>query len=876
MRGTIGVLGGCLVAVAAVPAVLVSGPGDAVAAKKRSTLQLQVASTSQRKILAKRRVAVRVRSPRAGTFRLFASSRRPGKGHPRVVITRAREVKLKAGRTRRVRLKLIRSGRREISGCTRRRVIANLLRLRGENRRPGKTRRRARSLRTNAARCGSGDREGPQPAPPAREPIAYETENADRCDDIDRAACLFPFPNDHFTVRDSTTDTGRRLNLKAPSMPKNRAGKGITPGPYNRNDGFSPGALIVTKVPGLETQKAFDATGAVAVTDMSKAFEPNQPVVVLNARTRERHLVWAEIDSTAASPDDVTLLIRPGVNFDEGERYIVALRNLNGEDGQSLTAPEGFRIYRDRVLTTNQAVESRRDHFESLFGALAEAGIDRDSLYRAWDFTVASERNLTERVLTIRDDAFAKLGDTDLTDMEVEGEAPEFTIEKVTPNPEEQLALRVEGRYTVPCYLNTPNCVSGGTFTYPSGSTNGPPAIPANSTTTARFQCNVPKSATTPGASRPSLYGHGLLGSRGEANQGQLRDFGLEHNFIFCATDWVGMACADLPDTDASPDSIADFLDKAQRGQLPNCDYGTVLTILEDMSNFPQLADRVQQGLVNFLYLGRLLIHPGGFSSDPNFQVGGQSLIDTRRLFYDGNSQGGIIGGALTAVAVDHDRAVLGVPGMNYSTLLSRSTDWGTGQEPNELDLPEYSWFMYEAYPNELERQLIFSLIQTLWDRAEANGYAHHMTDDPLPNTPPHEVMLHVGLGDHQVAQVAAEVEARTIGAYARTPYVDAGRDSDVDPDYAIPGIPTFPFAGSALVLWDIGPKRDENGATVGTEVPPTTNTPPGEGAGQDPHEFPRRSPASRMQKSAFLSIGGQVIDVCGSNPCYAGTWTGP
>ena len=110
----------------------------------------------------------------------------------------------------------------------------------------------------------------------------------------------------------------------------------------------------------------------------------------------------------------------------------------------------------------------------------------------------------------------------------------------------------------------------------------------------------------------------------------------------------------------------------------------------------------------HFLYLGRLMIHPDGFSSDPNFQVGGQNLIDTRRLFYDGNSQGGIIGGALTAVAVDHDRAVLGVPGMNYSTLLSRSTDWGTGQQPSELDLPEYSWFMYEAYPNELQRQLIF------------------------------------------------------------------------------------------------------------------------------------------------------------------------
>ena len=876
-RGTIGVLGGCLVAVAAAPPALVSDGSDAVAAKERKALELSVATTRQRGILANRRVAVRIRSARSGTFRVFAATRRrSGKSRPRVVITRAREVRLRAGRTRRVRLRLIRSGRREVRGCARRKLIATALRLRGERRRPVRRHRNGAPLRTNTRGCSRPPAPGPTSPPREQEPVDFETQNANRCDHTDAAVCLLPWPNDHFTVADPTTDTRRRLDLESASMPQNRAGKPIAPGPYNRNDGFSPGALIVTKVPGLETQAALDATGAVPITRMSEAFAPRQPVVVLNAETRERHLVWAEIDSTAAAKEDVTLLIRPGVNFEEGSRYIVALRNLKGDDGRTLPAPEGFRIYRDRVLTTNAAVEARRGHFESLFGTLAEAGIDRDSLHRAWDFTVASERNLAERVLTIRDDAFERLGDTNLADMKVEGESPEFEIEEVTPNPEEQLALRVEGKFTVPCYLNLPNCVSGATFSYPPGSRHGPPVIPAGSTTEARFQCNVPKSATTPGASRPSLYGHGLLGSRGEVNQGQLRDFGLEHNFIFCATDWVGMSCADLPDTDPSPDAIADFLEKAQRGQLPNCDYQTVLGILQDLSNFPQLADRVQQALVNFLYLGRLMIHPDGFSSDPNFQVGGQSLIDTRRLFYDGNSQGGIIGGALAAVAVDHDRAVLGVPGMNYSTLLSRSVDWGTGQQPNELDLPEYSWFMYTAYPNELERQLTFSLIQTLWDRAEANGYAHHMTSDPLPNTPPHEVMLHVGLGDHQVAQVSAEVEARTIGAYARTPYADAGRDSDAPPHYAIPAFPSFPFTGSALVMWDIGPKRTEDGEVVGTDVPPTTNTPPGADAGQDPHEFPRRSAAAREQKSAFLSIDGQVIDVCGSTPCYAGTWTGP
>src|ERR687893_400247 len=142
------------------------------------------------------------------------------------------------------------------------------------------------------------------------------------------------------------------------------------------------------------------------------------------------------------------------------------------------------------------------------------------------------------------------------------------------------------------------------------------------------------------------------------------------------------------------------------------------------MSNFPKLADRVQQGLVNFLYLGRLMVHPEGFSKDPNFQKDGQSLIDTRRLFYDGNSQGGIIGGALAAVAPDYDRAVLGVPGMNYSTLLRRSVDFDS-----------YAAIMYQAYPDEGERPLLLSLIQLLWDRGESNGYAHHMTSDPPANT---------------------------------------------------------------------------------------------------------------------------------------------
>src|SRR3546814_4491697 len=92
---------------------------------------------------------------------------------------------------------------------------------------------------------------------------------------------------------------------------------------------------------------------------------------------------------------------------------------------------------------------------------------------------------------------------------------------------------------------------------------------------------------------------------------------------------------------------------------------------------------------------------------------------------------------------------------MNYSTLLNRSLDWEGA----------YGELAYAFYPTKAEQQLLFALLQMLWDRGEANGYAQHMTADPLPGTPAKQVLLHAGYSDHQVTNLAAEVEARTLGA---------------------------------------------------------------------------------------------------------------
>jgi hypothetical protein len=646
--------------------------------------------------------------------------------------------------------------------------------------------------------------------------------------------CLLPFPNDLFTRADPTSATGLRVDLPQAAMPANTNGVQIDAAPYDRSDGFSPGSSIVVRVPGLDNQAAFDQTDPVRLTDMSRAFAPDAPIVVIDAATGERALIWAELDSNAGDPEHTTLLIHPGKNFTEGHRYIVALRDLKDADGNTLEAPGWFATLRD-MHPKPPWEQSQRERYRSIFKSLHKAGIKRKELYLAWDFTVASGRSLASPMLSIRDDAFGQLGDTDLSDVQVQGSAPAFQVTSVqnfTLDQNPRLLREVQGTFTVPCYLTTANCAIGGGFNYSSSDPDATPAQLAGNVGTAQFDCIVPRTAVGSPA-RASLYGHGLLGSRTEVRAGNVQDMASEHNFVFCATDWWGLASAD---------TLFD------------------ISALQNLNRFPAVADRLQQGVLNTLLLGRLMANPNGFASNAAFQDGGNALLDTSDLFYDGNSQGGIMGGITTAVAPDYTRAVLGVTGMDYGgILLQRSTDFTQfaaflfGQQPGG------------GYTDASIHPLLLDLMQQLWDRGEADGYAQHMTTDPLPDTPAHTVLMQTAYGDHQVSQYAAAVEARTIGASVHTPALDLpARAQDANLFYGVPAIQSYPFAGSAMVIWDDGPGL--------VPPPPVTNTPPT--VGRDPHSDVRATVAARTQKSAFLSPSGAVIDVCGGLPCRTDIFT--
>ena len=206
---------------------------------------------------------------------------------------------------------------------------------------------------------------------------------AARCETIASPGtnCLFPWPSDHYTVDDASASTGRRVNLSIDSSPANAHGVHIDPSGINQSDGFSPGESIVTRIPGLDNPTAFQKTGAVLLTDMDQAFAPNQPIVLIDASTGQRQLIWSELDSNASSPANTDLIIRPGKNLIEGHRYIVAMRNLKDASGNVIPAPPGFALYRDGVTTDVSAIEGRRAHFDELFSKLQQAGIARGDLY---------------------------------------------------------------------------------------------------------------------------------------------------------------------------------------------------------------------------------------------------------------------------------------------------------------------------------------------------------------------------------------------------------------------------------------------------------------------------------------------------------------
>ena len=312
----------------------------------------------------------------------------------------------------------------------------------------------------------------------------------------------------------------------------------------------------------------------------------------------------------------------PGANLLDGHRYIVAMRNLKNAAGDRRSRrPPGFRLYRDKIPTDIPVIEQRRAHFERALRrrSTAPGSSARTSTWPGTSRSPAT-RNLSERMLSIRNDALAQLGDTTPGDGVVQGHAPELHDHRrqdadfpATDRPATRGREHPRGhRHLHGPLLPRPDCGCPPrlqvTTSAPTGCRSG---IPGNTyagplhlqhpALGGHRRRPGPATSTSTTPVRPSMYGHGLFGDYTEVHTGNVRQLGDENDVITCATDWIGMSRT-----------------TSARWRSRRC---------SDLSKFSPLPDRLQQGFLDFIYLGRLLTQPDGLAADPAFKFGGDSAL---------------------------------------------------------------------------------------------------------------------------------------------------------------------------------------------------------------------------------------------------------
>lgn len=691
---------------------------------------------------------------------------------------------------------------------------------------------------------GAGARRGP------RSPLCglqIET-GGPRCDFLIDEKCLLPYPSSVFLDPDPSTPTGLRIHYDVGALPSNAANppQPIDPTDWNTLDGFSPGPMILALFPDTGFPVDPITSGIAFHTDFAPSLEVGHPTVLLRAVDGERVLHFGEMD---VQTDDVTkkaLILRPGRRLDNATRYLVAIRHLVDTVGNPIAARLAFRALRDGIddgavelacgAACAAAIAARRPLLEDVFERLETAGVDRSDLLLAWDFTTASDAAITSWMVSIRDQAYA-LG------------TPSFTVTRVMDGNgngfNANIWARIEGTFQAPLFM---------TKDAPASRLNLVDGVPTqNGFATVPFVVDVARksvAAANPGIdpepARATLWGHGLLGTRFQL--GTLSQLANLYNFVIAAVDMQGMSDPDL---------------------IP-----AVLPATSNISFFHYIPERLHQGFLHHLLLGKLLADPvAGFNSDPAFQLGanGAGVIDTEQVFYSGGSQGGIFGGAIMALTEEFERGLLAVPAANYSTLLQRS-----------IDFQPFFVLLRANYPDALDRTLAYPLIQQLWDRAEPNGYLPHILPGDLSDPPfPHKILIHMATYDSEVSNLGTEIMVRSLGIPQVAPVHRTF--------FQVPAM-TAPFDGSAMV--EIDPLRGfdrchtpgttDRGAACTIDADcPGPGDPPGRtqcAAGIPPlgNDAPvfnngahgaTRTAESGLQIEAFLADGGQIESFC-PGPC--------
>ncbi|MEM9073919.1 MAG: hypothetical protein AAGE52_35835 [Myxococcota bacterium] len=526
--------------------------------------------------------------------------------------------------------------------------------------------------------------------------------------------CMLPFPSDVFLEDDDTLPSGRRVVIPEPARLRFRREPSDMLSVHEA-DGFSVAAPIIAWFP-----EEVDGTPLIGIDeDVAMSTTASSPTLLIDTETGEAVVHIAELDPPELDPTESALLIRPLAPLVHERRYVVAIRGLRNAEGAPLRPPEGFRQIRDNDVEDASVINLGERYARDVFPVLADAGVARDELLLAWDFTTGSQARATGDMERMRT----------LVLEELERTPPIVTVQEVIDDPEalgeiaDDIAFQVEASVRVPSVLTDANPETARLFRDEAG------AVALNGTVDAPVTILIPKNVAEreEGAAPARLiqYGHGFFGGRDEIVRGFADQFANDRGFVLVAADWWGMM---------RDDQVV----VANRLSDGNAD---------DVGFF---VDRVHQGMANFLAVAHAA---SAIASLDELQIGGAPAFDPGEVYFYGNSQGHILGGTYAALSPDIERFALGVGGANFSFIMFRSRAF--------LALR----FLIDANVSEpVDRQKFGVLLQMVLDRIDPFLYADRVFRNPYEGSPERRILMQVGIADPSVSSLSAELHARTLG----------------------------------------------------------------------------------------------------------------
>jgi hypothetical protein len=643
------------------------------------------------------------------------------------------------------------------------------------------------------------------------------------CDPVHPVHCAYPWPSMWHLKPDPKTKTGYRLRFGKNVLPVDSNGKSWDSVPYRRLDGYSTGTSLLMLWPHLDDASLAHENAielSVAPTALVQWLELDA-----DGKVKRRIPYFVELDAQEPDSAKRTLFVRPGVILEPGTRYVVGVRQLQDQAGKPYARSPAFEaLVKDDPKLNMTVLMPHKQRYGQIFAALDSQGVKKEELLLAWDFVTKSDDNDHGAVLTMRDAALAATGP----------DGPKLTqvsVKEFAPAENADIALEVSGTMHVPVFLDAVP-VDGHNVTVLHRCEGGLPVI--THWEDREWLLRVPRSAIK-GPPHPLVqYGHGLNGTLGEVRSGYLGQIANQEQVMFYAAHMRGMSTYEVP---------------------------TIITAVTNLSAFPAVTETLHQGMIEWLLLQRAMKQRLG---DLPFAKKYGVQPDGGRMWYFGNSQGGIFGGTAVALSQDVTRGDLGVCGSNYSLLLQRSTDFDSFFEIIRIYLPGTH-----------DQAVALLAIQLLWDAVDPVTHYRHLAQAPYPNTPAHAVLMDPAKGDWQVANVTNEILARSKVGVA----LMAGYGKPV----ALVEPQAYPYTGSGIVMWDYG----NSWPSLGNK-PPAKDVVgpcgPNDSCGkdqvcakvdgnkqcvlEDPHESPRRSPEHTQQMLHFFRTG-EIIDVCGGDGCH-------